>query len=225
MDRIFLKKKNVNGFTLTELLIALAIMLSMTAMLLGKYPESSMKITLANANSSLSLFVREAQMRGSSVDSASDTLGGYGIFFDRATTTDVILFGDRIDDTIPTTRDMPVGNGLYDKIPVDEKKDSKPLPSGYSYKKLCVASTTASLIDAPYGFVCNATSTPIIETLTISFTRPSQVAHIYVNSDRSVEYISACIELYSPKSPAIGHVRSLRVYHSGMAITSRTSCD
>ncbi len=217
--------KFIRGFTLIELLISVAIMIMMTGILLGKYPESTMKLTLANANSALALLIHEAQQRGSSVDSVNSTLGGYGIFFDRATSTEVVLFGDRIDPAIPNAQGLPVGDGLYAMVPIDERKNVTRLQQRYSYEKLCISSTTAPLSKAPHGFLCNGTSTPIINTLTISFSRPSQVAHIYINNSTTTDFASACIQLYSPKSPEIGHVRSLKVYHSGMVTPSRISCD
>ncbi len=222
--RVFFSKAS-RGFTLVELLISMAIMMTMTGVLLGKYPESTIKLTLANANNALALLIHEAQQRGSSVDSVNSTLGGYGIFFDRATSTEVILFGDRIDLSIPNSQGLPIGNGLYDSGPINEKKSTTRLQSNYSYKKLCVGTTTAPLSKAPNGFLCDATSTPSIDTLTISFSRPSQVAHIYINNSTTTDFSSACIQLYSQKSPEIGHIRSLKVYHSGMVTTARTSCD
>lgn len=217
--------KKLQGFTLIELLVSVAIMVIMTAVLLGKYPEATMKITLANANSALVLLVHEAQQRGSSVDSMNNSLGGYGIYFNRATPADVILFGDRINASTLNVQGLPIGNGLYDTGPINEAKSSTHLQSKYSYEKLCVGSTTAPLSQAPNGFLCNATSSPVINTLTVSFSRPSQVAHIYINNSTTTDFASACIQLYSPKSPEAGHIRSLKVYHSGMVITARTSCD
>ncbi len=217
--------KSMKGFTLMELLISVVIMVMMTGILLGKYPEATMKITLANANNALSLLIHEAQQRGSSVDSSNTTLGGYGVFLNRATGTEAVLFGDKVDSTIPVVQGLPIGNGIYDMTPIDERKSVKKVPPQYSYKKLCIASSTASLVLAPYGFLCNESHVPEITSLTVSFSRPNQTAHIYINSSTSTDYSSACIELYSPKTPQVGHIRSLKVYHSGMVTSARTPCN
>lgn len=217
--------KRVRGFTLVELLISIGIMVIMTVTLLSKYPESSVKAKLASYNSALSILLHETQIRGSSVDSVNGSIGGYGVFFNIAKPKEAIFFGDKVDPLIPMPQGLGIGNGLYDTLPVDEWKSVTKLEDGYSYKKLCVGTTTAPLADAPYGFLCNATSTPDISTLTISFIRPSQVAHIYANGNSLINHPSACIQIYSVKSPALGHVRSVKVYHSGMMIASAKPCD
>jgi prepilin-type N-terminal cleavage/methylation domain-containing protein len=215
----------VRGFTLIELLISVGIMVIMTISLLGSYPDSSVKAQLASYNNSLSILLHETQIRGSSIDSVNGSLGGYGLFFDRATSSKVIFFGDKVDLLIPMPQGIGIGNGLYDTSPVDEAKSVTTLLDGFSYKKLCIGSSTASILKAPYGFLCNATSTPTINTLTISFIRPSQVAHIYINGTSTIDYPSACIQVYSRNSPAPGHIRSVKVYHSGMMIAGAKPCD
>jgi prepilin-type N-terminal cleavage/methylation domain-containing protein len=214
------------GFTIVELLVAIVIMTLMTSILLSKYPEATMRTALSTATNDLVLLLRESQIRGSAIDAINGSLGGYGVFLSRASSSQVIVFGDRIDPTIPKPAGVGVGNGIYDTTPVDEIKSVKRLNQGFSYAKLCVTATSGTpLISAPYGYVCNDNVYPNIENLTISFTRPSSFAHIYVNNATSTDYSSACIQLYSPKSPAEGHIRSLTVYHFGMVVASASPCD
>lgn len=218
-------RKSIEGFTLIELLVSIGIMLGMTGILLGNYPESTIKLTLSNANNALSLLIREAQMKGSAVESQESTIGGYGVYINLATSSQLIFFGDVVDDSIIRPEGLGVGDGLYSTNITDEQKRVIKLLPGYSYKKLCIGSSTASLMNAPYGFLCNGTSTPEIKTLTVSFNRPNSTAHIYINDTTETDYTSACIQLYSPKSPKIGHIQSLIIYHSGMLITTAQPCD
>lgn len=216
---IFLKwKMRLNkGFTLVELLMCIGIMMLMTTALLDNYPETSMRLNVNNTVHKVTALMREAQIRGSAVDSVSSSVGGYGMYFDRNTKEQVLLFADAIDTSIERPYGLGVGNGLYDTIPITEKKKSIILLPGYSFKRICVTNGTV--------YVCNHETALDIESLTISFSRPSSIAHIYVNGDSSVEYSSACIEVHSPKSPKSGHVRAVQFYHSSMVTTSGTTCN
>lgn len=215
------------GFTLVELMVSVAIILVMTGILLENYPESSIRITLLNNTHTLALLLREAQVRGSAVDSSNYVIGGYGILIDSATSSQAILFGDSVGNlNLKNSAGFSIGDGLFDKsVSPDTTKEIFAMKRDFSFEKLCVASSTASSIDAPRGYLCNATSTPHINSLTISFSRPSQNAHIYINNSTSTNYTAACIQLYSSKSPNPGHIRSVLVYHSGMVMTSAVSCD
>ncbi len=208
------------------------IMSVSTGLLLSNYPDSTIRLTLLNDTHNLALLFREAQIRGSAVDSASTTVGGYGVFLDRATTTKSILFSDsahNIDNIITkNSAGLAIGDGIYNKgySPEDMLKDTITLKDGFTYKKLCVASSTAAeYIATPKQFLCNSINGEPISTLTVSFTRPSQVAHMYVNNNVDNDFSAACVELYSPRSPNAGHTRSVRILHSGVITTSTKTCD
>lgn len=213
------------GFTIVELLVALVIMTLMTSVLLSKYPETVVRVGLTTSSTNLGLLVREAQLRGSAIDSVQSAIGGYGVFLSRASSSQAIVFGDIIDPSIPTPAGIGVGNGVYESAPINEMKTIDRLKSGYTYEKLCVGSSTAPLYLAPYGFICNESYDPDIQNLTISFSRPSPFAHIYINNSTSTDFSSACVQVYSPKTPAEGHIRSLVVYHYGMVVSSASPCD
>ncbi len=220
--------KSIRGFTLIELMVSLTIVLTVTGLLLQNYPESSIRLTLLNNTHAFALLVREAQVRGSAVDSGYNTsVGGYGVFINLATSSQAILFSDSTNgNSILNSAGLSVGDGVYDTAnSPDIIKNTLSFNTGYEFKKICVASSTASISSAPYGFLCNSTSTPPISTLTVSFSRPSQNAHIYINNSTTTDFASACVQIYSSKSPGDGHVRSILVYHSGMVTTVTTPCD
>lgn len=202
------------GFTLIELLMCIGIMMLMTTALLDNYPETTMRLNVSNLAYKLSASMREAQLKGSAVESVNSTVGGYGMFFDVTNKTEMILFGDKIDSSIERPYGLGVGNGLYDLLPLTEKKSSINLLQGYSFKKLCVTNSTT--------YTCNNDFAPPITSLTISFSRPSSLANIYINGDSAVPYSSACVEIHSPKSPKTGHIRAVHFYHSGMTTTGIT---
>jgi prepilin-type N-terminal cleavage/methylation domain-containing protein len=221
-------RKSVRGFTLIELMVALTIMAVSTGLLLANYPNSIIKLTLLNNTHSSALLVREAQIRGSAIDSASTTVGGYGVFVDKTYPSKAILFSDNVEGVdVTNNAGFHIGDGLYnDVVSPDVAKDTLQFKEGYYFKKLCVASSTAAeYLLNPQPFLCNTVNGTAINTMTISFNRPSQVAHIYINGNNSNDFTSACLQLYSPKSPEVGHVRALQILHSGVITTKVTSCD
>lgn len=235
--------RGIKAFTLVELMVSLFIMSIATGLLLANYPNSTVRIELLNNTHRTSLLIREAQIRGSAVESASSTAGGYGVFINLATSSQVVLFSDSTQGPAPLFTDLglingpgfSIGNGVYDpQTSNDIIKDTLRWKEGFTFKNLCVASSSVAvdLTHAKYGYWCNdsgsqalPTAIPSIRTLTISYTRPSQTAHIYINGNTDVDFEGACIQIYSLRSPEVGHVRSIRVYHSGIVTTSTASCN
>jgi prepilin-type N-terminal cleavage/methylation domain-containing protein len=209
----------VRGFTLVELIISIAIMVTMTVLLLANYPESAVRITLINSTHKLALLVREAQVRGSAIDSLNSSIGGYGVHASLATPNQIVLFRDVVAGAA-SAYGLPIGNGLYETTAPSELDSLTTLPNRYIISKLCVGTA--------YPFTCNAyAGTPNITSLTISFTRPNPQPHIYINGSTatSSSYSGACIELRSPKAPLSGHIRSVEVYSSGMIRSLAVGCD
>lgn len=220
-------RKGTRGFTLVELMVALFIMSVSTGLLLANYPESTLRINLLNNTHAYALMLREAQIRGSAVDSVNNTIGGYGVVVDLATPLKATMFGDSVVGlSLLNSSGLSIGDGIYDTDSApDTIKNTLNFKEGFPFKKLCVGSTTAPYSIAPYGFVCNEDNVPPITQLTISYMRPSQEAHIYINNSTTTDFAVACIQLYSPKSPAAGNIRSVEVYHSGIISTRVTPCN
>jgi hypothetical protein len=201
----------------------------LSALLLANYPDSSVRINLVNLSQSLGLLVREAQIRGSAVDSSDGNEAGYGVHFSLATSTQVMLFADKV---IPgnVVNGISVGDGLYGRNPDDETKSTTTLPLRYLISKICLNSGNNTY--------CNGSTTPAIESLTISFIRPNPQPRFYINNSTStsftdngtgfpipVPFSGVCVEVSSPRAPMDGHVRSIKVQGAGFITTSSDLCN
>ena len=214
---------SVRGFTLLELSISLAIMGIMMGVLLSNYPETAVRLALINTSHTISLLVREGQVRGSAVDSGNASLteespiGGYGVYAEIITPNTIILFSDMVDASVAKPFGLAVGDGLYQTTPINETSRITTLPSKYKIAKLCVGTG--------FPFTCNTANVPSISTLTISFTRPNPQPDVYINGVKTTNFSAACIELHSPRAPSVGHIRSVQVFNSGMIRTQNGRCD
>lgn len=210
-------KRRISGFTMVELIISISIMMTMTVLLLSKYPESAIKMNLINSAQVISLLIREAQIRGSAVDSINSTLGGYGVYVkiaDDNSLSTIKLFGDTVDGSFNTTG-LPIGNGIFELSPTDETESVTSLPFGYRITKVCGGEKPATCYS------------DVDKTLTISFTRPSPNPDIYLNAtkdSKGVNYSRACIEIQAPDPLLFNHIRSVNIFNSGMINTSTSTC-
>lgn len=208
---------------MVELMISIAIMMLMTGLLLFNYPESAIRMTLINSVQTTALLIREAQIRGSAIDSVNSSLGGYGIYISLVggnTLSSVKLFGDSVglgNGGGQSFYGLPVGNGLYETTPIDETNSTTVFPKDYKITKICVGQSPAP--------VCSSAENT---ALTISFVRPSPRPNIYLNATKDakgINYSKACIEFKSPIPYSIGHTRSVEVYNSGMIRTAIAACN
>lgn len=213
---VFLKSKSIKGFTLIELLVSIGVMAIVLGVTMSGGPQAIARLSLADDTSKTELLLRETQLQGSSINSVNNTFGGAGLFFDRATSTIVLKFKDR--SILDVYRFISIGDGLYESAPTDEKESIVTLTNRNHIGKLCVATTSPSV------FYCNTENITIgtINTLTVSFNRPKQTAHMYINNSTTTDFAAACIQFEAPNSPGQGYVKALLVYKSGM-ITKKTS--
>lgn len=195
------------GFTLIELLVSISVMVIILGITASGAPQAIAKLTLADNSYKAELSIREIQLQGSSVNSFDGLYGGSGVFFDLATSSQILKFKDRV--IVSYLKAIGVGNGLYDSAPIDESSGIMVMTGSNRFGKLCVATSTSPLY-------CNNANVPAIKTLTVSFNRPKQTAHIYVNGATTTDYALACIQFDSFRSPENGHVRSVFIYKSGM---------
>lgn len=218
LRNVFVIEKR-KGFTLIELLVSIGVMAIILGITMSGGPQSITRISLAENTYQAELLIREVQLQGSSINSLNNTFGGAGVYFNRASSTQTLKFKDR---AIPDpTRAISIGNGLYNSGALDEKESLLKTSNRHVIGKLCVATTSPSV------FYCNTDhppTIPVINTLTISFSRPKQTAHIYVNDSTSTDYAAACIQFDSFRSPEHGYVKSVLVYKSGMVTKKTATC-
>lgn len=179
-------------------------------------PQSIMRLSLSDNTYQAEILIREAQLQGSSINSLNNSIGGAGVYFNRASSSQTLKFKDRV--IIDPTRAINIGDGLYEMSPFNEMESITMLTNKQVVGKLCVATSTADTL------YCNTANTPTVDTLTISFTRPKQEAHIYINDSTSTEYATACIQFDSFRSPEKGFVKSITVYRSGLITKKFGTC-
>ena len=212
----------LRGFTMLELLVSVVIIGLMSTVILLDYPDSVIKLNLANLNHKIALLLREAQIRGSSVDSRNSTtdnsVAGYGVYVELNKPKIATIFNDYSDNIY--VNGIEVGNGLYSSsTPLDETSSVVSLRTGYTFSKLCVGNG--------FPFICNDDETdgvPAIKALTVSFKRPNPRALVYINNETLSTLGGACLEIVSPRNPKPGHKRSVQIYASGMITTSSQGC-
>lgn len=206
-----------HGFTMVELLVSIGVMAIILGITMSGGPQSIARLALADNTYQVELLLREAQLQGSSINSLNNKFGGMGLYFDRSTSTATLKFKDRA--ILDPTRAISVGNGLYDRSPINEMDTILSTTNRNVIGKLCVATS------APSVFFCNNENNPVINNLTVSFNRPKQTAHIYINNSTTTDYAAACIQFDAFRSPEQGYVRSLLVYKSGMITKKMTTCN
>ena len=210
---------STSGFTLVELLVSISIMIAVATVTLSGVPQAIIRAALSDDAFHIELVLRQTQIEGSAINSLDNTYGGMGVFFTRATTSQVLTFKDSVDSSI--IRAIGVGNGLYDTAPSDEQKTISLLSKRDYVAELCVATSSLE------PFYCNDAvlgTIPVIQNLTVSFTRPQQTAHIYVNNNSGKDYVSACIQINALAAQGSSFSKSVVVYKSGLIIKKIGPC-
>lgn len=232
MAKRFFSVKAKAGFTVIELLVSLGIMITIMTTVLGNYPESNIRVNLAMLAHTITLALRETQIRGTAIDSSDLSVGGYGLFFDKATSTQFVLFKDFA--TVAGPNGLDVGDGVYSMIfGSDETESITTFPYKFKVGKLCVG--TGYPFTGTNNGSCdtdNTASMPTINTVTIAFVRPSPQPIITINQDDALnkrDSISngisgACIEVTSESPNREAYVRSAQVYTSGRIVASKVGC-
>ncbi|MEN9552204.1 MAG: hypothetical protein RI935_581 [Candidatus Parcubacteria bacterium] len=213
-----LKTLNIRGFTLAELITSMAIMTIVLGITLLERPQATLRLALRDTVSSSELLFRTAQLEGSAVKNLNDSIGGAGVFLNRSTPNSLLMFKDRVATNIVAA--LGIGNGLYDSTPTDEKKEILTFLRGNKFTQLCVSTTSINLS-------CNSEElhlVPIVQTVTVSFNRPSPTANIYVNNSTAIKYSTLCVQFETLRAPGDGHVQSLFVSRSGIMIKRKGTC-
>ena len=118
MNNYFKKRKSLKslaGFTITELLVTLAIVTVVMTVILFNYRTFTDNLAISSAAQEISIAIRQAQSYGINVKEAKvggGQFAGYGIYFnptDVTTNTSYVLFADQ---PLPG---LFVGNKKYDE--------------------------------------------------------------------------------------------------------------
>lgn len=101
------------GYTLIELLVVISIFSILTGIILFNQTKLNSTILVTNLAYDVALTVRQAQAYGISVSNANPGAGGqfsaaYGLHFDMASTTKIVLFSDTNNDGARDTGDVDI---------------------------------------------------------------------------------------------------------------------
>ncbi len=188
-------KNNNAGFTLVELIVVVAIMVTISSVVLVNYSKFGGTILLRNLVYDVALTIREAQLYGISGRSAlgAPSSSGHGIYFDTGAGDNFFYLFIDAD-----------GNGVYNSA-VTEWIETYTIEKNYSIEALCVQS-------APAAEDCT------MSRLSILFRRPEPDAIIYASNGGAFNtYSSARIVLRSPR----GYTMSAAVEATGQISVSR----
>ncbi len=93
------------GFSLVEMLVAVAIFAIISSVLLANYPEFRSRAALDNMAHQIALVFREAQVYGISVRGQTNSFPVYGVYVAKVPDEglkELIIFGDKNGDNIYT---------------------------------------------------------------------------------------------------------------------------
>lgn len=224
-------KRFTPAFTVIELVVSLGIMVTLLTVIIMDYPQSNIRLSLAITTHETSLAIREAQLKGSAVESRDLTIGGYGVYFSLDSPLTYVSFADIATDAGPNG--LAIGDGLYSTLMgADETVATTTYPRGFSVSKLCAGKGYP--FDATNNGSCNTDMTsgfPAITSLTINFTRPKPRPIISINQN-DIAFNSAtmsnlpggCVEIINPRTIGVGNIRSVQIYLSGRIMTSDKGC-
>lgn len=131
----FKNKKNSAGFSLIELMVTLSIIIIISSITLVNYPDLSEQHSINRAARTVSLSLRDAQIRSMAVKESPDALSAnpfpaYGVHFSKSTKKQFFIFADNncFFNTKPDCK--------YD-LGTDTVVDNKIIPTIAQIKKIC----------------------------------------------------------------------------------------
>ncbi|MDP3052145.1 MAG: hypothetical protein Q8N42_01420 [bacterium] len=145
--------RSKGGFTVVELIIVLAIMVTITSLILANYPGFNERLAVRGASEDIASNIRLAQAYGLGVkESSPDLFPGYGVYFQSAITNSYVLFAD-----------IPPYDGTYQE---SEKIKDLAIQTGVQIYDLC-----ANVKQTPPG-TCGLAS------LTAFYKRPTPIVSL-----------------------------------------------
>lgn len=198
------------GFTLIELVVVLAIIVTVTGIALTSQSSFNKTLVLANTAYDIALTLHSAESFGIGSRAAGSTANaGYGLHFQNGSPGSFILFADTYPPTPYSCArpDCKPGDHLYSLD--DTLVQAYTLGNGVVVSDFCASS------DRP-----RCASTGDLQSLDIVFARPNPDAFIRANGSSFNAYTGACLVVSSQK----GGSRYVSVAGSGQIIAKAASC-
>lgn len=175
-----------------ELLVVLAVIVSIMGIVLTSQSAFNKTLLLANTAYDIALTLRFTENLGTGTLAAGPISNApRGIHLDRAVPNSFILFADTdpiLSSACTTaTPDCKPGDGVYtaDK---DQRTQAYALGNGMSISDFCALAESGS-------WSCANSPDQTLSSLDITFARPNPDARIRANGNTSAVYTSACIAL------------------------------
>lgn len=206
------------GFTLVELMVVLAIIVTITSIALTSQSSFNKTLILANTAYDIALTLRSAETYGiSSRASGAAVNVGYGVHLASGdiNANSFILFADTSGGAscVGQRPDCKPGDNVYTSGGSgDALVQTYRLNNGIFIHNFCAYSGATGLCENPSGSLSGG-----LASLDIVFDRPNPDASIIANG---TSYTGACLAL----SSAQGGFRYISVASSGQITASATSC-
>ncbi len=208
--------RNKKGFTLTELLVSIGIMMVITSVVLFNQGSYTSSVSLSNLMNDISLSIRQAQIYGVSVrelqTGSGDFTSAYGVEFNISNTGSndaYIFFADR----------GGAKNGYYDgewSCPVggtSECLEKINTTSNNTITRLC-------LLRNNDNGVCSGNPGQLVDRVAITFLRPSNLANLlFFNNGGQIPNNPNIQGIEITVSSPSGATRSVVVYTTGQIST------
>jgi len=212
----------VSGFTLVELLVVLAIIVTITSVVLTSQSSFNKTLILANTAYDVALSLRSAATYGLGGRAISMSPTGYGMHFELSTPGSFTLFADTYPPPSAlschpagdqTTLDAQPGNCSYE-WDQDQMVMTYALGNNITIGDFCASSSGA--------WSCAYAEGGGLTALDIVFARPDADPFMSVNGGYSTvsPVTSACLKISSP----LGGERYVAVSSTGRITANATSC-
>lgn len=198
------------GFTLVELLVVFAIIVTISGVVLTSQSSFNRTLVLANTAYDIALTLRSAETFGLGGRATGGTAdAGYGVHFERGAAGSFILFADTHPSTSGscTTPDCKPGNSTYSVN--DTLVQTYTLGNGITVSDFCAYSSGVASCAVAHGAG--------LSSLDIVFARPNPDAFITAGGS---SYTTACLTLTSPQ----GGSRAISITSSGQIVPNAASC-
>lgn len=200
-----------------ELLVVLAIIISIMGVVLTSQSSFNKTFLLANTAYDIALTLRFTESLGVGTLAAGTTANaGRGIHLDRSAPNSFILFADTSPPSATCTTATPdckPGDKTY-TVGSDTLSQTYTLGNGMKVSDFCARNATSG------GWSCANSLDTALSSLDIVFARPNPDAFIRVNGDLNIPYTSACIVVRSLE----GALRFVSVAPSGSITANAASC-